>query len=109
MTNEYEIADDSRETLIWTKEQLLAPLLPGMEPPPHEMRLGQTERDYYGLRTAGVPAGPPPASGPEGEAGEPVWTLAATGFSEAGASDEPSQEAAWTPPARAGDEPGDEQ
>jgi hypothetical protein len=73
------------------------------------MRLGQTERDYYGLRTAGVPAGPPPASGPEGEAGEPVWTLAATGFSEAGASDEPSQEAAWTPPARAGDEPGDEQ
>jgi len=58
MTNEYEIADDSRETLIWTKEQLLAPLLPGMEPPPHEMRLGQTERDYYNLRTAGVPAGP---------------------------------------------------
>ena len=26
MTNEYEIADDSRENLIWTKEQLLAPL-----------------------------------------------------------------------------------
>jgi hypothetical protein len=49
------------------------------------MRLGQTERDYYGLRTAGVPAGPPPASGPEGEAGEPVWALAAAGFSEAGA------------------------
>ena len=84
MTNEYEIADDNRETLIWTKEQLLAPLLPGMEPPPHDMRLGQTERDYYGLRTAGVPAGPPPASGPEGEAGEPVWALAAAGFSEAG-------------------------
>jgi NADH-quinone oxidoreductase subunit I len=31
MTNEYEIADDSRENLIWTKEQLLVPLLPDME------------------------------------------------------------------------------
>ena len=43
MTNEYELADDNRESLIWTKEQLLAPLLPGMEQPPHDMRLGQTE------------------------------------------------------------------
>ena len=56
MTNEYELADDNRESLIWTKEQLLAPLLPGMEQPPHEMRLGRTERDYYLLRTAGVAA-----------------------------------------------------
>ncbi len=29
MTNEYELADDSRENLIWTKEQLLAPLESG--------------------------------------------------------------------------------
>ena len=28
MTNDYEIADDNRESLIWTKEQLLAPLEP---------------------------------------------------------------------------------
>ena len=54
MTNEYEIADDSRENLIWTKEQLLAPLESGMEPPPHPMRLGDTERDYYLLGSAGV-------------------------------------------------------
>ena len=54
MTNEYEIADDSRENLIWTKEQLLAPLESGMEMPPHPMRLGDTERDYYGLGSAGV-------------------------------------------------------
>jgi NADH-quinone oxidoreductase subunit I len=47
MSNEYELADVSRETLIYTKEQLLAPLLPGMEQPPHPMRLGDTEQEYY--------------------------------------------------------------
>ena len=47
MTNEYELADDSREALIFTKEDLLAPLLPGMEQPPHPMRLGTTDQDYY--------------------------------------------------------------
>ena len=34
---------------IWTKEQLVAPLQPGMEAPPHPMRLGETEEDYYQL------------------------------------------------------------
>jgi NADH-quinone oxidoreductase subunit I len=58
MTNDYELADDSRESLIWTKEQLLAPLEPGMESPPHPMRLGDTERDYYRLGSAGVVADP---------------------------------------------------
>jgi NADH-quinone oxidoreductase subunit I len=47
MTNDYELADDNRESLIWTKEQLLAPLQPGMEAPPHPMRLGRSEVDYY--------------------------------------------------------------
>ena len=42
----------SREDLIFTKEQLLAPLLPGMEAPPHPMRLGDDEKDYY-LRVPG--------------------------------------------------------
>jgi NADH-quinone oxidoreductase subunit I len=46
MTNEYEIADDDRQRLIYTKDRLLAPLLPGMEQPPHPMRLGD-EQDYY--------------------------------------------------------------
>jgi NADH-quinone oxidoreductase subunit I len=67
MTNEYEIADDNRESLIWTKEQLLAPLQPGMEPPPHPMRLGATERDYYLLGRAGRTAGAgEPADDPGG-------------------------------------------
>ena len=54
MTNEYEIADDNRESLIWTKEQLVAPLQPGMEAPPHPMRLGETEQDYYLLGSSGI-------------------------------------------------------
>jgi NADH-quinone oxidoreductase subunit I len=56
MTNEYELADDNRESLIWTKEQLLVPLLSSMEAPPHPMRLGQDEKDYYRLGGAGIAA-----------------------------------------------------
>jgi NADH-quinone oxidoreductase subunit I len=47
MTNEYELADRSRESLIYEKKDLLAPLLPGMEEPPHEMQLGRSQTDYY--------------------------------------------------------------
>jgi NADH-quinone oxidoreductase subunit I len=47
MTNEYELASDSRDDLIFTKDQLLAPLLAGMELPPHPMRLAD-EKAYYG-------------------------------------------------------------
>ena len=73
MTNEYEIADDSREHLIWTKEQLLVPLLPDMEAPPHPMRLGDDEKDYYRLGAAGLTVGPraPGMSGPGGPSGPP--------------------------------------
>jgi NADH-quinone oxidoreductase subunit I len=56
MTNEYELADRSRESLIYEKKDLLAPLLPGMEEPPHEMQLGSTDKDYYrGLIGAAAP------------------------------------------------------
>lgn len=60
MTNEYELADDSRESLIYTKDMLLAPLREGMEAPPHEMRLGDTEEDYYrlGLQDSEAAAAP---------------------------------------------------
>ena len=47
MTNEYELADDNRADLIYEKQDLLAPLLPGMEQPPHPMRLGDDEGAYY--------------------------------------------------------------
>ena len=47
MTNEYELADNNRAALIYEKSDLLAPLLPGMEQPPHPMRLGDDEGAYY--------------------------------------------------------------
>ncbi|HLZ37332.1 MAG TPA: NADH-quinone oxidoreductase subunit NuoI [Mycobacteriales bacterium] len=61
MSNEYELADDSREDLIYTKEMLLAPLQPGMEAPPHPMRLGDDEQAYYthaGDAPSAVPGDP---------------------------------------------------
>ncbi|MEY3149075.1 MAG: hypothetical protein RL029_349, partial [Actinomycetota bacterium] len=47
MTNEYEIADDKREKLIWEKEDLLAPLRNGMLMPPHPMYPGSDHHNYY--------------------------------------------------------------
>ena len=52
MTNEFELANDSREKLIYEKSDLLAPLLPGMQAPPHAMVPGSTEQDYYGNRVS---------------------------------------------------------
>ncbi|TDT34445.1 NADH-quinone oxidoreductase subunit NuoI [Naumannella halotolerans] len=47
MTREFELADSTRESMIYTKERLLAPLLPGMEAPPHDRRLGDDEQAYF--------------------------------------------------------------
>ena len=47
MTNFYELADNNRADLIYTKDQLLAPLQQGMLQPPHPMVDGLEERDYY--------------------------------------------------------------
>ena len=56
MTNEFELADDNRAALIYEKSELLAPLLPGMEQPPHERRLGHDEQAYFlGLPSTGRP------------------------------------------------------
>jgi NADH-quinone oxidoreductase subunit I len=56
MTNFYELADDNRADLIFEKQDLLAPVLPGMVEPPHAMVAGTTERDYYANKVKG--AGP---------------------------------------------------
>ncbi|MBK8868279.1 MAG: NADH-quinone oxidoreductase subunit NuoI [Dermatophilaceae bacterium] len=47
MTNFYELADNNRADLIFTKDQLLAPLSEGMVAAPHPMVEGMEERDYY--------------------------------------------------------------
>ena len=47
MTNEYELADESRSKLIFEKEDLMAPLKSGMLLPPHPMASGKTHLDYY--------------------------------------------------------------
>ena len=59
MTNEYELADNNRADLIYEKSDLLAPLLPGMEQPPHPMRLGDDEGDYYRGNFSAPQAGGP--------------------------------------------------
>ena len=57
MTNEYELADNSREKLIYEKTDLLGPLLPGMVAPPHAMVEGTDEGAYYrGEVTGATPA-----------------------------------------------------
>ena len=47
MTNEFDLADNSREKLIFEKQDLLAPLEDNMLAPPHDMVEGTTEKDYY--------------------------------------------------------------
>jgi NADH-quinone oxidoreductase subunit I len=47
MTNEYELADDSREKLIFEKDDLLGPLRAGMLMPPHPMYPDMNDTNYY--------------------------------------------------------------
>ena len=66
MTNEYELADDNRADLIYTKDDLLAPLLPGMLEPPHAMQISDDHQDYYRGKTlpvVSVDGEPGPADG----------------------------------------------
>ncbi|MDR2620894.1 MAG: NADH-quinone oxidoreductase subunit NuoI [Propionibacteriaceae bacterium] len=56
MTNEFKLADTSRASLCYSKEELLAPLAVGMVAPPHERLLGLSEQEYFaGLPPTGEP------------------------------------------------------
>ncbi|AEW95851.1 MULTISPECIES: NADH-quinone oxidoreductase subunit NuoI [Streptomycetaceae] len=57
MTNEYELADRTRESLIYTKEELLAGLTEGMVDTPHAIYPGADEQDYYLGRITGAAPG----------------------------------------------------
>ena len=54
MTNEFEMADNARDKLIYEKADLLAPLLPGMVAAPHPLVEGLTETDYYSGNVSGA-------------------------------------------------------
>jgi NADH-quinone oxidoreductase subunit I len=71
MTNEYEIADDSRENLIWTKEQLLAPLLPAWRRRRIRCGSGTTRRTTIASARPAWWRGPR-APGMAGQAGRPA-------------------------------------
>lgn len=47
MSNDFELADQHRENLIYEKDDILAPLEDGMLAPPHPMVEGTTDGDYY--------------------------------------------------------------
>ncbi len=47
MGNDYEITGPTREGMIYEKQDLLAPLAPGMLAPPHPMVEGSDDDDYY--------------------------------------------------------------
>ncbi len=47
MGNDFELAGQTREGLIWEKDDLLAPLREGMLAAPHPMVEGTTDTDYY--------------------------------------------------------------
>jgi NADH-quinone oxidoreductase subunit I len=47
MTNEFELAGPTRAGLIFEKQDLLGPMLPGMIAAPHPMVPGTTDKDYY--------------------------------------------------------------
>ena len=66
MIHEFELADDDRQRLIYEKQDLLAPLQPGMIAPPHDMVDGATEKDYYEGRVTG--SGEPLKDAVEGSA-----------------------------------------
>ena len=70
MTNEYEIADDSRENLIWTKEQLLVPLAPAWRPRPTRCASASARRTTTAWARPGSATGPQRAR--DGGAGRAV-------------------------------------
>ena len=76
MSNEYELADDSREELIFEKEDLLAPLMPGMASAAAPDGRGHDDRT---TTTAGSPRPHPLRSGTSPPAHEQDADVMATG------------------------------
>jgi NADH-quinone oxidoreductase subunit I len=54
MSNEYELADTSRASLIYEKVDLLGPMMPGMVAAPHPMVEGTEDTHYYQGKVTGA-------------------------------------------------------
>jgi NADH-quinone oxidoreductase subunit I len=62
MSQEYELASDSREAMIFTKDMLMAPLPAGAKPTPHtDAEVAARGLTYYPGPAAQRPIGGPPA------------------------------------------------
>lgn len=53
MSNEFEIAGQTRESMIYEKHQILRPLSLGMLAAPHPMAEGTSDTDYYAGKVTG--------------------------------------------------------
>ena len=53
MSNEFEIAGQTRESMIYEKQDLLRPLAKGMLATPHPMPSGTADTDYYQGKVSG--------------------------------------------------------
>jgi NADH-quinone oxidoreductase subunit I len=60
MTNEFELANSTRASLIYTKDELLAGLTEGMVEAPHAIFPGMTAQDYYDGRVTEAAPGTVP-------------------------------------------------
>lgn len=73
MTNEFELANTTRESLIYTKDELLAGLEEGMVDSPHAIFPGMDEQDYYrGLVSEAAPGTERQTAVSKGEADKEV-------------------------------------
>jgi NADH-quinone oxidoreductase subunit I len=80
MTHDYEISEPTRDALVWTKEQLLAPLPPGGSDTPHtDRQVRERGLNYYGglaVTPPSVHGGryEPAANAPSARAGQVIPT-----------------------------------
>ncbi len=86
MTNEYELADRTRASLIYTKEELLAGLTEDMVDSPHAIYPGADESHYYrGLITGAAPG--TERQVPAGKGGKPAAEVTEDEVAAAGEPD----------------------
>ena len=99
MTHEYEFSADSRQALIWTKDDLITDVAPGGQDTPHtDAEVRRRGLNYYG----GLAVTPPTLHGGRFEQAAPAPAARAAQVVPTGRLPEPSEES--VDPAHIGDE-----